>query len=94
MRKAYKNLTIIKVPRTRLILEAASNKLNQNGFLNILADEGSSEQSVKVASKKLKGRWYLRKSFWLVVNIYKYTWFRLRLFRADVLNMSRSFVQV
>jgi hypothetical protein len=54
VRKAYKNLTIIKVPRTRLILEAASNKLNQNGFLNILADEGSSEQSVKVASKTLK----------------------------------------
>ena len=36
--EAYRDLTIIKSNRTRLILQAASNKSIQIGFYNILAD--------------------------------------------------------
>jgi len=46
--EAYRDLTIIQSNRTRLILQAASNKSIQSGFYNILADEGQSEQSVSI----------------------------------------------
>jgi len=50
--EAYRDLTIIQSNRTRVNLLAPSKKSIQSVFQNILADEGSSERSVKVASKK------------------------------------------
>ncbi len=57
MSEAYRDLTIIQPNRTRVNLLAPSKKSIQSVFQNILADEGSSERSVKVASKKNLNRY-------------------------------------
>ena len=53
MSEAYRDLTIIQSNRTRLILQAASNKSIQSGFHNILADEGQQSNQL-VSSEKPK----------------------------------------
>ena len=56
MCEANREHTLIKSNWTRLTSASSEQKINTEWLPQpLLADEGSSEQSVKVASKKLKG---------------------------------------